>query len=79
MGYIDNDSNNGEESWFKKMLVLDQSEKEVYLDDPVILQKQSTTIDFVDQIEKIPLNKVFKATDFFWADYDAIWYGSTKL
>ena len=43
------------------------------------MQKQSTTIDFVDQIEKIPLNKVFKATDFFWADYDAIWYGSTKF
>ena len=77
--FIDIDSNDDQDPWFKKIFTKDGSEKDLYLDDPVILQKQSTTIKFVEQIEKVPLNKVFKATNFFWADYDAIRYGSTKF
>ena len=77
--FIDIDQNENDESWFAKMFSKDGVEKELYLDDPVILQMQSTTIEFADQIAKVPLNKVFRATNIFTSDYDAIRYGMTKF
>ena len=52
---------------------------EMYLKDPAIMQKDSESLVFNEQLNSVPLNRRVNATDINLLEYTAQHYGRSEL